>query len=69
MKVPSPSTIHNSANTSYIKTLITTTKYYSETSDDDLQSDATNASALETLNGGNNTLQNSIEEDFNNGNH
>lgn len=38
-------------------------------SDDDLQSESTNASASETLNGGNNTLQNSTTEDLNNGNH
>jgi hypothetical protein len=67
MKVLSPPTIHNSS-TSYTKTLITTTKYYSEMSDDDLQSESTNASASETLNGANNTLQNSAE-DLNNGNH
>jgi hypothetical protein len=60
--------IHNSS-ASYIKTFITTTKYYSEMSDDDLQSEATNASASETLNSGNSTLQNSTAEDFNNGNH
>jgi hypothetical protein len=43
--------------------LITTSKFYSETSDDDLQSEATNASASETPNGGNSTLQNSAAED------
>jgi hypothetical protein len=63
MKIPSPPTIHNSSTAAYTKTLITTTKFYSETSDDDLQSEATNASASETLNEGNNTLQNSAADD------
>ncbi len=65
----SPSTAHNSS-TSYVRTLVTSTKYYSELSDDDLQSEATNASVSETLNGGgNSTIRNSAAGDFNNGNH
>ncbi|CAM4789251.1 unnamed protein product [Rotaria magnacalcarata] len=63
-----PSTAHNSS-TSYVRTLVTSTKYYSELSDDDLQSEATNASVSETLNGGNSTIRNSVGSDFNNGNH
>ncbi|CAF4039247.1 unnamed protein product [Rotaria sp. Silwood1] len=47
-----PSTAHSSS-TSYVRTLVTSTKYYSELSDDDLQSEATNASVSETPNGGN----------------
>jgi hypothetical protein len=49
-----------------MKTFITTTKYYSEMSDDDLQSEATNPSTSETLNG---SLRNSAVESFSNGNH
>ena len=66
----SPSTAQSSS-TSYVRTLVTSTKYYSELSDDDLQSEATNASVSETLNGGgNSTIRNSATAgDFNNGNH
>jgi ABC-type spermidine/putrescine transport system permease subunit I len=65
----SPSTAHNSS-TSFVRTHVTSTKYYSELSDDDLQSEATNASVSETLNGGgNSTIRNSAAGDFNNGNH
>jgi hypothetical protein len=65
----SPSTAHSSS-ASYVRTLVTSTKYYSELSDDDLQSEATNASVSETLNGGgNSTIRNSAAGDFNNGNH
>lgn len=67
----SPSTAHSST-TSYVRTLVTsTTKHCSELSDDDLQSEATNASVSETLNGaGNNsTIRYSAANDFNNGNH
>ncbi|CAF1573807.1 unnamed protein product, partial [Rotaria sordida] len=63
-----PSTAHSSS-TSYVRTLVTSTKYYSELSDDDLQSEATNASVSETLNGGNSTMRNSAIGDLNNGNH
>ena len=49
--------------TSYTKSLTSTTKIFSEMSDDDLQSEATNVSALETLDGGNNTLPNSSTYD------
>ncbi|CAF3703620.1 unnamed protein product [Adineta steineri] len=63
----SPSTLHNSA-TSYIKAFVTTTKFYSEMSDDDFQSEATNTTASDTLNGGNTSLRNSTADDFNNGN-
>ncbi|CAF4729492.1 unnamed protein product [Rotaria sp. Silwood1] len=63
-----PSAAHSSS-TSYVRTLVTSTKYYSELSDDDLQSEATNASVSETLNGGNSTLRNSAIGDLNNGNH
>ncbi len=60
----SPSTINNSSTTAYTKNFLTSTKYYSEISDDDLQSEATNASTLETFN-----EENSVTEDLNNGNH
>ncbi|CAF3282352.1 unnamed protein product [Rotaria sp. Silwood2] len=63
-----PSAAHSSS-TSYVRTLVTSTKYYSELSDDDLQSEATNASVSETLNGGNSTIRNSAAGDLNNGNH
>lgn len=63
----SPSTAHSSS-TSYVRTLVTSTKYYSELSDDDLQSEATNASVSETLNGGNSTIRSSTTGDLN-GNH
>jgi len=52
-----------------MKTFITTTKYYSEMSDDDLQSEATNPSTSETLNGGSSSLRNSAVESFSDGNH
>lgn len=53
----SPSIIHNST-TSYTKSVTSSTKIFSEMSDDDLQSEATTVSALEILDGGNNTLNN-----------
>ncbi len=66
----SPSAANSSSSSSYVRTLVTSTKYYSELSDDDLQSEATNASVSETLNGGgNSTLRNSSIGDYNNGNH
>ncbi|CAF0782742.1 unnamed protein product [Adineta ricciae] len=62
-----PSAIHNSA-TSYIKAFVTTTKYYSEMSDDDFQSEATNTTASDTLNGGSTSIRNSAADEYNQGN-
>ncbi|CAF0851620.1 unnamed protein product [Didymodactylos carnosus] len=63
----SPSAAYNSS-TSYVKTHIT--KYYSEMSDDDLQSEATNASVSETLNGGRSSAGGMVDNNsFHSGHH
>jgi hypothetical protein len=57
----SPSTLNNSSTASHKKSFLNRPKYYSEISDDDLRSGATNSSTSERFND-----ENSINEDLNN---
>ena len=58
----------HSNSSSLIRNLLSS-KLYSETSDDDLPSDATTASTVETSYIANGTLRNSLTENLNNGSH